>query len=821
MSNTPPNFNDLRRAKEQLLKSRTSLKDVQKKGSLAAGFSNLSDVNLNLPQFTPSLTPSVTPTPTTPAVYKYVEISDEIIPITAPQLPNYLVITTTVETFSASIDGQTLGFINQFDSTNFNNCSLTLQYNNTVLSANRTFIPITYSSTVSTIEDNLYTIFYVNTGSLIVGISLSSTYIPPITSYPEPSVTPSITPTITPSKTPTNTPTRSPGITPTITPTNTPTRSPGITPGVTPTQTSTQTSTPATTPTNTPTRSPSITPTNTPTRSPGITPSTTPTITPTITQTLIIPGYENLKWGFNFYQYPNSVMFDVPNIKNNGVDVNDNINLACHSYQATVNSVKGPGNLYGAGGGPDESGWIGYPLMGTWREGISSLNGYKVPASNSLIYPTFTICFWLSSSSAGGWNAGVAPQDEKYYPICSNATFGSLQGDVGTFVLRYLPNEINTGYVLEFKTVSGVDTNDLYNQFYSSNNIISLTALDTNNNLFNKWNHIALTHDNDTRTIQLFINGVLSGTKTYSPLFRIITPELYRDVKYQIDNNWDGLSYNFGGWSNNILGNRNFCAIYAFNKVLNLTELSYLYNNGNGRLYPSDKNASEIAIASDGIHYFPGNLFSAPAFYSSIFTAITSSPGRINFYLDKINPPQQLIYSTGRCQYSSLTPGDVPCSDPSQALSMMSIYSASYPMYFMCDMGAPGVITNSKSNVVTLQEDTFAASVYTASYIPLNITTSGLSYSIDQFGTNNPQITCFRGSNYDFILDTVTSHPMALRAAPGDTTTVITGAYNNNIVSGTKNSRIMFTPAQTTPDVIYYQCTVHSAMSGIIIIKDY
>ena len=110
--------------------------------------------------------------------------------------------------------------------------------------------------------------------------------------------------------------------------------------------------------------------------------------------------------------------------------------------------------------------------------------------------------------------------------------------------------------------------------------------------------------------------------------------------------------------------------------------------------------------------------------------------------------------------------------------------------------------------------------IYTASFIPLEITNVGMSYNISQIGTGNPSLTCFRGTNYDFIVLTP-SHPFALRVSNGDTSTAVDGAYNNNVASGIASGRVMFTPNSATPNTIYYQCAIHSGMIGTISIKDY
>jgi hypothetical protein len=124
--------------------------------------------------------------------YSYVESNNQQIVVSNPSIPNYLIVSTTVTTFSAVLDDYNLGFINHYDVTNFNNCSLALNYNSTTLSANKVVIPITQYAVLSSKNNNFYTIFYTNTGSLIIGISLSGIYVPPITSYPPNSIPPVI-----------------------------------------------------------------------------------------------------------------------------------------------------------------------------------------------------------------------------------------------------------------------------------------------------------------------------------------------------------------------------------------------------------------------------------------------------------------------------------------------------------------------------------------------------------------------------------------------------------------------------------------------------
>jgi hypothetical protein len=108
--------------------------------------------------------------------------------------------------------------------------------------------------------------------------------------------------------------------------------------------------------------------------------------------------------------------------------------------------------------------------------------------------------------------------------------------------------------------------------------------------------------------------------------------------------------------------------------------------------------------------------------------------------------------------------------------------------------------------------------LYTANSIPLDVTVSDNKFAFTYFGTNNPTLTCYRGANYDFNVNT-SSFPFALRNNLNSTTDV-DGSFNNNPVIGTSTNVILFTPTSTTPNVIYYQCTNNSSLSGVIQIQD-
>jgi hypothetical protein len=113
-----------------------------------------------------------------------------------------------------------------------------------------------------------------------------------------------------------------------------------------------------------------------------------------------------------------------------------------------------------------------------------------------------------------------------------------------------------------------------------------------------------------------------------------------------------------------------------------------------------------------------------------------------------------------------------------------------------------------------------AQTLYQAYAVPLTFTNTGFSYNIQQVGSSNPTITAYRGQNYDLITTYLSStHPLALRLSSGNTSPV-SGAYNNYPSTGSNSGVIMFTPNGNTPDEIIYQCTIHSSMSGRIVIKN-
>ena len=171
-------------------------------------------------------------------------------------------------------------------------------------------------------------------------------------------------------------------------------------------------------------------------------------------------------------------------------------------------------------------------------------------------------------------------------------------------------------------------------------------------------------------------------------------------------------------------------------------------------------------------------------------------------YFPKDTRPWDNFTLTGLTQVRFINPNPTPTPTPTPTVN------------------ASPTPTPTLTPTVTPTPSRAPALVYSSSYIPFEITNAGFSYNVSQIGTANPPLTCFRGTNYDFIIQTA-SHPFALRTSHLNTSPV-SGTYNNDTVSGkTSGSRILFTPNSNTPSTIIYQCTIHSHMSGAIAIKDY
>ena len=315
-------------------------------------------------------------------------------------------INQAVTSFNLQIVGfGTFSLLNNYDVNNFANCYLSA-YNLNNISITYNPVYVTASETLSS-NGQLFTIFYTNTGSVLLSIFKSETIEPAPT--PTPTPTPAITPlnTATPTMTPTKTPAATPAVTATPTSTNTPstTVSSSLTPTPTETTTPTVTPTPSETPTNTPsetstvTPTPTETPTNTPTATPAVTPSNTATPTPTPTVTASSGGTDTAVNYTTFGTTPNPVnggsAFDSWSI----VPVNNAGTFRASSNAAGFGNVDTAGFAFAAYGNPNANNFV--DIKRNLAAGLTV--GYSFSAQIATAYRSGTKGISLYSDT--GWSA--------------------------------------------------------------------------------------------------------------------------------------------------------------------------------------------------------------------------------------------------------------------------------------------------------------------------------------------------------------------------------------------------------------------------------
>ena len=89
------------------------------------------------------------------------------------------------------------------------------------------------------------------------------------------------------------------------------------------------------------------------------------------------------------------------------------------------------------------------------------------------------------------------------------------------------------------------------------------------------------------------------------------------------------------------------------------------------------------------------------------------------------------------------------------------------------------------------------------------------AYVID--GTPNPTLTLCRGSTYVFAIN-ATGHPFYITTAQGTGTS---NAYNTGVTgNGNEMGNVTFVVDSTAPNSLFYDCSIHAAMTGKIDIVD-
>jgi hypothetical protein len=98
----------------------------------------------------------------------------------------------------------------------------------------------------------------------------------------------------------------------------------------------------------------------------------------------------------------------------------------------------------------------------------------------------------------------------------------------------------------------------------------------------------------------------------------------------------------------------------------------------------------------------------------------------------------------------------------------------------------------------------------------LQVTNSGTAaYVID--GDSNPSLTFCRASTYVFAVSTP-GHPFYINSVQGTGTG---NAYSPGVTgNGTTSGNVTFVVPGDAPDTLFYDCSIHAAMTGTIHIVD-
>jgi hypothetical protein len=94
----------------------------------------------------------------------------------------------------------------------------------------------------------------------------------------------------------------------------------------------------------------------------------------------------------------------------------------------------------------------------------------------------------------------------------------------------------------------------------------------------------------------------------------------------------------------------------------------------------------------------------------------------------------------------------------------------------------------------------------------LNVTNSSFTaYVID--GASNPDLTFCRGSTYSFAINTP-GHPFYIKTVQGAGTT---NSYDSGVSgNGATSATLTFAVPSDAPDTLFYDCSIHAAMTGTI-----
>ena len=158
----------------------------------------------------------------------------------------------------------------------------------------------------------------------------------------------------------------------------------------------------------------------------------------------------------------------------------------------------------------------------------------------------FSYSFWVNLTSTTGFQC-----------VFGNAGYTSGQGD--------------RGYMITF------NSGKLGLYLYNGGNMGSCASTTTVSP--NQWNHFVAIKEG--QQMKIYCNGVLENTLAFTGSITYITPSTFPAIGVLYKH--DGVSTSYYPLSN---GSR-VDAFNAWNKVLTQSEITELYNSGNGKQYPN------------------------------------------------------------------------------------------------------------------------------------------------------------------------------------------------------------------------------------------
>jgi len=110
-----------------------------------------------------------------------------------------------------------------------------------------------------------------------------------------------------------------------------------------------------------------------------------------------------------------------------------------------------------------------------------------------------------------------------------------------------------------------------------------------------------------------------------------------------------------------------------------------------------------------------------------------------------------------------------------------------------------------------LADDTFSFTPNTAAFpfkwhVVINGTTAA----------DNPTLHVIRGQTYNFIVNGNLSHPFYVKTVDGNGTANGYSGFSPNGVSTSTMQTVAFTVPDDAPDSLFYNCAIHTSMSGPI-----